>query len=93
MDPDVFARFGTTIWDPFWTDKLNGFIIKDLSEVQSNSEEKEMSLPQVQDFHCGTCDLKLNSREEQILHYKSEQHRRKIKSKLKTINDSDSDSR
>ena len=56
-------------------------------------EEKEMSLPQQTDFYCRTCDLKLNSRVHQVAHYKSDQHRRKIKSKLRSKNESESDSR
>lgn len=83
------------IWDSFWSDKLDGLIMNKAIAVPvpEDTEERELSLPQQTDFYCRTCDIKLDSRSEQVVHYKSAQHRRRIKSKLRSKNESESDSR
>ena len=81
------------VWDKFWEGKLDGLILNSQDTGENEEElEKEVSVPQESDFFCRTCVLSLSSREEQISHYKSDQHRKNLRSKLRTRNDSQSES-
>jgi len=80
------------IWDSFWNDKFEGLILNRDLAVDEETEDNEISIPQETDFYCRTCEIQLNSRPDQVAHYKSDEHRRRIKSKLRSKNESDTDS-
>ena len=57
--------------------------------LDTSLEDREESVPVNNgEFYCGTCQAQLAGREAQIEHYKSEEHRLKIKSRLRARFDS-----
>lgn len=57
-----------------------------------DSFEREESVPVNSEFFCRTCCISLNNREDQINHYKSDSHRKKIKNRLRNRLSSSSES-
>jgi len=79
------------IWDAQLKKKFEGLILE-RDDKNEAGEVAEVSLPQENSFFCRTCEVQLDSRTAQVDHYRSEEHRKKIKSKLRTRKDSESDS-
>ena len=87
------------IWDDFWKGKLENLAIgKEIPDGET--EVSQVSIPTESEFFCRTCSTELLTREEQVQHYKSAEHRNLLKSKLKAkttdgdneISDGESDS-
>ena len=84
------------IWDEFWKGKLENLVIgKEIPDGEA--EASQVSIPTESEFYCRTCSIELLTREDQVQHYKSADHRNLLKSKLKAKtgngeNESDGDS-
>ena len=82
------------LWDDILTEKLDSLTIdhnvkqSGVLTLDTSLEDREESQPSLSEFTCGTCQVQLDNRDAQIEHYKSEQHRLKIKSKLRARFDS-----
>ena len=83
------------IWDEFWKGKLENLVIgREIPDGEA--EASQVSIPTESEFYCRTCSIELLTREDQVQHYKSADHRNLLKSKLKAKtsgeNESDGDS-
>merc|ERR1711892_798416 len=82
------------LWDDILTEKLDSLTIDanvkqtGVLTLDTSLEDREESQPSSSQFTCGTCGVQLAGRDEQIEHYKSEEHRHRIKSKLRARFDS-----
>jgi hypothetical protein len=73
------------VWDDFWKGKLEHLVIgKEIPDGEK--EASQVSIPTESEFFCRTCSIELLTREEQVKHYKSAEHRSLLKSKLKAKN-------
>ena len=73
------------VWDDFWKGKLEHLVIgKEIPDGEK--EASQVSIPTESEFFCRTCSIELLSREEQVQHYKSAEHRSLLKSKLRAKN-------
>ena len=73
------------VWDDFWKGKLEHLVIE--KEIPDGEKEaSQVSIPTESEFFCRTCSIELLSREEQVQHYKSAEHRNLLKSKLRAKN-------
>ncbi|CBY18552.1 unnamed protein product [Oikopleura dioica] len=70
------------VWDDFWKGKLENLVIG--KEIPDGEKEvSQVSIPTESEFFCRTCSVQLLTREEQVTHYKSPEHRSLLKSKLR----------
>ncbi|CBY39090.1 unnamed protein product [Oikopleura dioica] len=70
------------VWDDFWKGKLENLVIgKEIPDGEK--EASQVSIPTESEFFCRTCSVQLLTREEQVTHYKSPEHRSLLKSKLR----------
>merc|ERR1711990_1103365 len=82
------------LWDSFLDEKLKKLQIStDVKQevlMLDDSFDREESAPLDCEFFCRTCSISMTSRNEQVEHYKSEQHRKQLVNKLRNRLDSTS---
>jgi len=78
----IFRMSSYPVWDDFWKGKLENLVIgKEIPDGEK--EASQVSIPTESEFFCRTCSVQLLTREEQVTHYKSPEHRSLLKSKLR----------